>query len=258
MIDLHAHVLPGIDDGAADLDTSRAMLEVAAEDGTRVIAATPHFRDDHPLVRPEEIAASCREVEQAAAGTGVELVPGGEVDIAWSLAATPDELRLASYGGRGTDLLVETPYGELPGTFEELLFRLRALGFRILLAHPELSPSFQSDPARLAELVRAGTLLQVTARSLTKEGKSGSRRLAERLVTEGLAHVLASDAHSPGPWRPPVLSAGVAAVEALAPGRGAWMAEAVPAAILAGEPLPAGPPLPRPGRGPFRRLFARS
>jgi protein-tyrosine phosphatase len=256
MIDLHAHVLPGIDDGAADLDASRAMLAVAAEDGIRVMAATPHFRDDYPLVRAEATAAGCREVE-AAAATGVELVPGGEIDIAWALGAGPDELRLASYGGRGTDLLVETPYGELPETFEEFLFRLRALGFRLLLAHPELSPSFQQSPSRLAELVRAGTLLQITARSLTQERDRATRQLAERLVTEGLAHVLASDAHSPGPWRPPVLSEGVVAVEALAPGRGAWMTEAVPAAVLGGEPLPAGPPLPRPRRGRFRRLFAR-
>jgi protein-tyrosine phosphatase len=256
MIDLHAHVLPGIDDGAADLDASRAMLAVAAEDGIRVMAATPHFRDDHPLVHAEATAAACREVEQAA-GTSVELVPGGEIDIAWALAAAPDDLRLASYGGRGTDLLIETPYGELPETFEELLFRLRALGFRLLLAHPELSPSFQANPSRLAELVRAGTLVQVTARSLTQERDRATRQLAERLVTEGLAHVLASDAHSPGPWRPPVLSEGAAAVEALAPGRGEWMTEAVPAAILGGEPLPAAPPLPRPRGGRVRRLFAR-
>ena len=257
MIDLHSHVLPGIDDGAADLDASRAMLAVAADDGIRVMAATPHLRDDHPRVDPAATAAACREVEQAA-GTGVELVPGGEVDIAWALAATADELRLASFAGRGTDLLVETPYGELPETFEELLFRLRAHGFRILLAHPEQSPTFQRSPARLAELVRAGTLLQLTARSLTQERDRATRRLAERLVTERLAHVLASDSHSPGPWRPPVLSEGAAALEALAPGWAAWMTDAVPAAILSGDPLPPEPPPPRPRRGSLRRLFDRS
>jgi protein-tyrosine phosphatase len=185
----------------------------------------------------------------------VELVPAGEVDVAWALSATPDQLRLASYGGRGTDLLVETPYGELPETFEELLFRLRALGFRILLAHPELSPSFQRDPRRLAELVRVGTLVQVTARSLTLKRGKAARRLAERLVSEGLAHVLASDAHSPGPWRPPVLSTGVAAADALSRGRGEWMVTAAPAAVLSGEPLPEPPPSS--GGSRLRRFLRR-
>jgi protein-tyrosine phosphatase len=255
VIDLHAHVLPGIDDGPADVEASREMLAVAAADGTRVIAATPHLREDHPLVRPERIAPGCSEL--AGSHDGIELVPGGEVDLAWALSAEPEELELVTYGGRGTDLLLETPYGELTETFEELVFGLRARGLRVMLAHPELNPTFQRTPGRLAELVQTGVLLQLTARSLVAGRRSATRRLAESLVREGLAHVLASDAHSPGPWRPPGLSEGVAAVEAIAPGRGEWMVTAAPAAILAGEPLPAAPALPRAGGGRLGRLLRR-
>lgn len=256
MIDLHAHVLPGIDDGPVDVDASRAMLALAEADGTRVIAATPHLRHDHPKVRPEQIAAACRDLASAP-GVAIEVVPGGEVDLAWALDAGREQLELVTYGGAGRDLLLETPYGELPGTFEELLFRLRARGLRILLAHPELNPTFQRSSRRLADLVRAGVLVQVTARSLVTDQRPAARRLAESLVRDGLAHVLASDAHSQGPWRPPGLSEGVAAVDAIAPGRGEWMVTDAPAAVLAGEPLPPAPPLPRPAAGGLGRLLRR-
>jgi protein-tyrosine phosphatase len=254
VIDLHAHVLPGIDDGPADPEATCELLAVAAADGTRTIAATPHLRDDHPRVRPERIARDCAEL--SAGREDIEVVPGGEVDLAWALAADPRELELVTYGGRGTDLLLETPYGELPETFEELVFRLRARGLRVLLAHPELNPTFLRTPRRLAELVRTGVLVQVTARSLVLGRRSATQRFAESLVREGLAHALASDAHSPGPWRPPVLSEGVAAVEAIAPGRGEWMVTAAPAAILAGEPLPESQPRSS-GGGRVGRLLRR-
>ena len=76
------------------------------------------------------------------------------------------------YGGRGNDLLVETPYGELPGIFEDLLFRIRVRGFRILLAHPERNPSFHADPERLERLVDGGTLVQLTASSIVSRGRA--------------------------------------------------------------------------------------
>ena len=111
----------------------------------------------------------------------LELVTGGEVDVLWAQSASDEQLRAASYGGRGTDLLVETPYGELPGMFEDLLFRIRVRGFRILLAHPERNPSFQRDPARLVRLVEGDVLVQLTAASVTGGGRAGKlRRAADR------------------------------------------------------------------------------
>ena len=115
MIDLHAHVLPGIDDGPADVEGSLALLHAAALAGTRVIAATPHLRRDFPRVRPEDIAASCATMqERIPADWDLQIVSGGEVDLGWAMRATDEQLRMASYGGRGTDLLVETPYGTSP------------------------------------------------------------------------------------------------------------------------------------------------
>ena len=107
---MHAHVLPGIDDGPADLQESLALLRAAALSGTRIIAATPHLRRDFPRVRLEDIADSCLLLaEHVPRDWGLQIVSGGEVDLGWAMRATDEQLRLASYGGRGTDLLVETP-----------------------------------------------------------------------------------------------------------------------------------------------------
>jgi protein-tyrosine phosphatase len=147
-------------------------------------------------------------------------------------------------------MLVETPYGELPERFEDLLFNLTVRGYRILLAHPERSPTFQRDHRRLGALVERGTLLQLTALSLAESGRrSRSRRLALDLVRHGLAHVIASDMHGPHLARPG-LRAGVEAAARVDPQRARWMVTDAPAAILAGDPLPR-PPAER--IGPRRR-----
>ncbi|MFN2617707.1 MAG: tyrosine-protein phosphatase [Thermoleophilaceae bacterium] len=250
MIDLHAHVLPGIDDGPPELEASIELLRAAAADGTRTIAATPHLRHDFPKVEVRDLAEGCRRVRDAMPpDVGIELVQAAEVDLVWSHGAGPEELRLASYAQRGHDLLVETPYGGLGENFETMLSRLRVQGYRVLLAHPELNASFQRDPGRLARLVAQGTLVQLTAASLTRpDRKSRSCRLARRLVEDGLAHVLASDSHSAGPFRPPGLSAAVLAAAQLDPGRAEWMVTEAPAAILAGEQLE------QPSRGRLRGI----
>lgn len=240
MIDLHAHVLPGLDDGPQDMEAAQALLRAAEADGTRVIAATPHLRADFPAVRVEELPAACERVA-ACLGTGsnLRIVSAAEIDIAWALEATDEQLRLASYGQRGKDLLIETPHGPLPPHFEDMLFRLAVRGFRLLLAHPELSRDFQSQPDRVRAIVERGVLLQVTAASLLSGARrSRHGRLARHLVREHRVHVIASDAHSAGPWRPPTLTAGIAAAAELAPDLPGWLVGPAPAAILAGKPLP--------------------
>ena len=242
MIDLHSHVLPGIDDGAPDLDASLALTRAAADGGVRILAATPHLRSDHPTVRPEELAGRCAELNARLEDEEIslEVVPGGEVDLEWASGASEEHLRLASYRQRGDYLLVETPYDELDGGFEDRLAALRDRGFRLLLAHPERSQELREDPARVAALVGAGVLVQVTARNLAGDDSSPSRAAA-LLVREGLAHVLASDAHGADGPAPPDLALGVAGARGLVGERAGWMVEAVPAAVLAGEDPPPPP-----------------
>jgi protein-tyrosine phosphatase len=247
VIDLHFHILPGIDDGPPTLGASLDSARAAQADGVQIVAATPHLREDHPRVRPEELAERCARLNDALVGAeiAVEVVPSAELDVLWVQQAGPEELRLASFGQRGTDVLLETPYGAVAPSFDAAVERLLSLGYRILLAHPERNRTFQQSPERVGELVRRGVLVQVTAGSLASaDGRSRSRALALELVVRGMAHVIASDAHRATEFRPPNLSAGVAAVSAIDPALARWMVVDAPLAILAGTPMPR-----RPGAG---------
>ena len=149
---------PGIDDGPADMAGSLALLASAVEEGITALAATPHLRADHPEVRPEELGERVRDLAVAAADAGlrIELIAGGEVDLHWAHQADAETLRSVSFGQRGHDLLVETPYGALPERFEDMLFQLSARDYRLLLAHPERNQTFQRDrrPPRVAGRAR--------------------------------------------------------------------------------------------------------
>ena len=243
LVDLHCHILPGIDDGAPNLAAAVELARVARAGGVSTIAATPHIRHDHPGVRPTELADRCAALEErlAEAGLDVRIVPGGEVDLGWSRAASDEQLALVSYGQRGRDLLVETPYGPLPRSFERDLLALRERGYRLLLAHPERSADLRADRDRLVRLVEEGVLVQLTARALLP-GDDEPHRFAAELLTDGIAHVLASDAHGARGPAPADLAAGVAAAGELTGPRARRMASDAPAAILRGAPLPAPAP----------------
>src|SRR3954452_13891716 len=149
MIDLHSHILPGLDDGPADLDGSLALAREAVARGTRKIIATPHVRDDHPYPL-DEIDNRVDGLNRAFANQGIDLevVAGGEVAISKIPDLDEPTLRRVCLGD-GTYLLVESPYTQTSQLLEHVLFDLQARGFRPILAHPERSPTFLSDKIRL-------------------------------------------------------------------------------------------------------------
>jgi len=259
VIDLHAHLLPAIDDGPETLEGSVALARAAAECGTKVMTATPHLRADHPGVRVHELAERCHALGDAvgSAGIPIKVVPAAEVDLLWAYAASCEQLRLATYGQRGTDLLLETPYGPLPPNFGSLVMRLTERGVRVLLAHPERNLTVQRNPRLVVDLVARGVLVQLTAMSLTRASKgSPAQRAAIWLLEQGAGHVIASDAHSAGPWRGPDLRAAAGRVDSVAPAQAEWMTHEVPHAVLAGEPLPPSPVASAAG-GTLRRLGSK-
>jgi protein-tyrosine phosphatase len=250
VIDLHSHILPALDDGPATVEESLALARTAVADGTESIAATPHVRDDYPTTA-EEMETALEELRTALTDAAIPLdvLPGGELDLA-RLSLPTDELRRFGLGGSRTHLLVETPYFGWPLDLPERLFRLRAAGFTPVLAHPERNPDVQADPeGRLRPIVDGGTLVQLTAASV--DGRLGRRTkdASMRLLDLELAHVIASDAHTPA-----IRAVGMsAAAEALGDGDLArWLTEDVPAAIVADEALP---PRPEPRRR--TRFFSR-
>jgi protein-tyrosine phosphatase len=260
VIDLHTHVLPGLDDGPGTLAGSVAVAEIAAHAGTRTLVATPHLRADHPAVRPAELAERARALSEHLNDRGlpVEVLPGAEVDLGTAAELPSDELALATLGGNGSDLLVETPYGPLPGDFEDRLLELAGRGFRLTLAHPERSPTVRERPELIGALVDRGVLVQLTARSLT--GRGASTPVARTLFAHGWAHVLASDMHTLE-HRPPDLGASLRqALDAFphAAGELEWMVTDAPRAILEGRALGERPARqPRPGETLVSRLGRR-
>jgi protein-tyrosine phosphatase len=250
-VDIHAHVLYGIDDGPSERADSEEMLRTAADSGTATIVATPHLRGDFPNVHVGELAARGDELRAWITDQGleIELVNGGEVGLVWALDAEDEALRLGSFGQRGADLLIETPTST--GGIESLLYQVRTRGFRVTLAHPERSREFQRDASALEALVERGILLQVNADGLLGNArKSPTARLAQQLCVDGLVHALASDSHRAEQWRPVSVmpEAVAAAAELVGPERAEWMVVDSPAAIVAGRPLPEAPPVVSPQR----------
>jgi protein-tyrosine phosphatase len=239
VIDLHSHILPGLDDGSRTVEDARALARRAAEDGVTAIAATPHVRSDYPT-QPDEMERGVLRLREdfVEQGIQVEVLHGGEIDLGSLGSLDDDDLRRFSLARSERYLLLEFPYSGWPSGLEETVYRLGLRGFTVILAHPERNRMVQADPARLGESVRLGALVQVTAASVDGRIGRSSQKAADRLLESGLAHVLASDAHTPE-----IREAGLAdAAEALGDDRlAAFLTTEAPAAIVAGEAVPDPP-----------------
>jgi protein-tyrosine phosphatase len=258
-IDLHSHILPGVDDGPPTLSGSLELARTAVAAGTGQIVATPHINEDH-FISPLEVPAAVSALGERLAAARIDLVvrAGGEIAMPRLLDLQDDELDSLGLGG-GPYLLLESPFGIAVGAFEPLVHDVLRRGHRVLLAHPERSPAFQRDPERLTALMRSGVLVQITAGSITGSFGERVRRFTAQLLREDLVHVVASDAHNHDK-RPPGLNDAVKAAEHDVPGiadRTAWFTQDVPTAILAGEAIPPSEPLPTAKRAGWRRLAAR-
>jgi protein-tyrosine phosphatase len=197
LIDTHSHLLPWVDHGCPDLETSLLMSREAAASGVRTIVCTPHLTelDKAAIQRAREVVDEVRAAV-AAAGLELTLLLGFEVDLV--VAATTDaaELRTLAIEGSSGAIVLETPYHGWPLFMEETLFRLSTAGMRPVLAHPERNDRVQRSSELLAGCLRAGAVAQATAASLTGEFGKNAERTFQRLLSEGLIGVLASDAHA--------------------------------------------------------------
>ncbi len=248
MIDLHCHLLPGIDDGPATLEESVDLARAAVAGGTGTMVATSHVSPRYPN-DPRTIAAAVAEVRArlAAEGVPLEIRPGGEVAITQIEVLGPGDLAALSLGG-GPWLLVESPFTLIVDSIPALLGQLQEAGHRIVLAHPERCPGFHRRPHVVELLAREqGVLMSVTAGSLAGQFGREVAEFSRSMARAGLIHNVASDAHDcerrPPGLAEPLERAGLGAHVEL-------LTEAMPRAILAGTDLPRHPgPLLEPARG---------
>ena len=245
MHDLHCHLLPAIDDGAIDLAMALEMARIAADDGIRTIACTPHIYPGMYDNDSARIAAAIAQLqgELDQAGITLKLVAGADVHLVPEVPAGVREGRIPTLAG-SRYLLLEPSHHIAPPRFEDSVFTLMAMGLVPVITHPERLTWVEDHYDVFVRMSQRGAWMQVTAGALT--GRFGKRAgyWAERFVGEGHCHLLATDAHHPK-RRPPLLAEGRhAAARLLGEEEAGHLVETRPAGVLANAAPDSLPPLP--------------
>lgn len=246
MIDLHSHLLPGIDDGAPDLDTALSMARIAADDGIAVMACTPHiypgmFENNGPDIKRRVAELQTRLDE---AGIPLKLTWGADAHVAPDLlqnlkTGTAPSLNDTRY------FLLEPPHHVAPPRFAEFAFGFLAAGYVPVVTHPERLSWIGEHYETFCDLSDKGVWMQVTAGSLTGRFGQAARYWGERMLDEGRVHILATDAHSPD-RRPPRLAEGREAAEKwVGAAEARHLVETRPLGILKNQSPADLPPVPR-------------
>lgn len=201
--DIHCHILPGIDDGAKDWDDTLAMARLAADDGTSTIIATPHQLGSWAQNRGDEIRALVDECNERLSAEKIPLsvLAGGEIRIEQGLIESLVTGELVTLGDHRRHVLLELPH-ELYLPIDGLMQELAARRIAVVLAHPERNEGLLRQPDLAVDLVEAGCLTQLTAGSVCGTMGSHVCDMAEWMITEGLVHIVSTDAHSPRVRRP--------------------------------------------------------
>ncbi len=258
MIDCHNHTLPGIDDGAHDMDMALDMARCAVENGIGTILCTPHhlngvFSNTRQAVLKAVMAL---RTSLAEADIPVQLLPGSELHLVPELPSRILEGEAVTYADRGRSALVELPKAAIPTGAETILEQLLYHDITPVLAHPERNSELLRTPYRLLDWVSWGCKAQLTAQSCTGEFGVAIQDQCRRWCEQGLVHLIASDAHRPY-GRAPKLTDGIAQLRKwVGEPAAAIIAETNPGRLIHGEPLLAVDPIPNKSP-PMRNLFRR-
>jgi protein-tyrosine phosphatase len=233
MIDLHAHILPGVDDGPLTLTESVEMCRRGHQDGIQTIVATPHilegvYANDRPtiLTKVQELNEAVKRFGLQSSKFGVKnhnstirnpqsefkVLPGADVHFSSDMVRLCKNEGIVTVNDKGCYVMVEFDFQGIPYRAEDVLFQLMAEGITPIITHPERNLEIGKRPQRYAEMIRMGCLGQVTAMSLTGGFGPGVRQIAENLLKNRLIHIIASDTHSIT-RRPPILSMAVRIAE---------------------------------------------
>jgi protein-tyrosine phosphatase len=247
MIDLHCHILPGVDDGPESQDESLSMARKAVEDGIYAIVATPHTLNGIYINPIKEVTLRVAALQEALSKNHIKLqiYAGADVHLCPHMLEHIESGDAGTVNNAGKHIILEFPSQIVPPGVKDEIFSLKLNGITPIISHPERNSAIQHDTDILYELIRMGALSQVTAMSITGDFGEMALQCSERLLKHRLVHIIASDAHS-SDSRPPILSK---AVEAAAEIMGNYeeaehMVTEVPATILSGDIIEIPEPLP--------------
>ena len=243
MIDIHSHILPGLDDGASTWEDSLQMARLAVEDGIHTMVASPHLFKNRTVNLAEinhkdEILNKITEFKQKllAAAIDLEILPGCDFPLSFESLQLLDHDQVLTINDGRRYLLLELPDGSLPPATEEICFRLQSKGLTPIITHPERHFIFQEMPKKLERLIELGCLVQVTASSLTGDFGRHVARAARKMMQRGYIHLIASDAHDTKK-RPPLLGQALKEASSLVgKERALAMVTVIPEKIIRGEP----------------------
>ena len=246
-VDLHCHLLPGLDDGADDWEQSLTMARMAAADGTSIIIATPHQLGNFGRNRGQIIRHRCAELRELLDRHDIKLqvLPGADVRIEPEMIAKLKSGEVLTLADRHRHVLLELPH-EVFLPLDRLLDRLKAAGLTGVLSHPERNQGILARPRLVEPLVAAGCLMQVTAGALTGTFGSQAKRLAQSLVEQQLVHFIATDAHGAKSRRPLLRSAFDCVSQLVGHETAVDLCCRNPAAVAAGKPVDIKPRKPAP------------
>lgn len=196
MIDIHCHILPFMDDGAADWDAALAMAQQACKDGVTAVIATPHHANGHYMNPATDVKEAVEQLNEKLRYKRIPLnvIPGQEIRVYGKLLDDLEQGSLLTLGG-SRYILLEMPHSHVPRDMGEVCHELIIQGFVPVIAHPERNTEVGSNPAKLASLIELGALGQVTAQSITGVHGSKLKKLSLELCRKNLVHMIASDAH---------------------------------------------------------------
>jgi protein-tyrosine phosphatase len=260
MIDLHGHYLPGVDDGAEDLETSLAMLRLAADDGITTVAVTPHACGAMCKVKDlDQLRRAWERWRKRVAKEDLKLniVSGAEVYFTSELLAILKDNRDLLTINNGSYFLLEFPVDYVYAHSKEFIFKAMTEDLIPIISHAERNQEIQRAPAVLRELVKAGALCQVNAGSLRGDFGAKARDCVYGLLRDNLVHVIASDAHDLERRRPG-LSHARALLAGTDPEKIELYLQGIPAAIIADEAIPdIGEPVSHHSRRSFFDIFRK-
>lgn len=198
MIDIHCHILPGIDDGAKDINDSIEMAKQAVNEGITSIIATPHHKNGKYENTKQQIIQKVAELNQALQQQNIplQILPGQESRIYGEMLEDYHKGQLLSLNNTGKYIFVELPSSHVPRYTEKLLFDLQLQGLTPIIVHPERNTEIIESPDLLYNLVKKGACSQVTAASLTGAFGKKIKKFSLQLIETNLTHFIASDAHN--------------------------------------------------------------